>query len=85
MVNFSPTLLHDFFQIAIGNSISHIEINRVQDYALRIMGSLEINRHSIHPVACLFENHVAKSANKRKIPKVCDRTLKDRIHASINL
>jgi hypothetical protein len=38
------------------------------------MGSLEINRHPIHPVACLFENHVAKSANKRKIPKVCDRT-----------
>ena len=23
----------------------------------------------------MFENHVAKSANKRKIPKVCDRTL----------
>jgi hypothetical protein len=39
------------------------------------MGSLEINRHPIHPVACLFENHVAKSANKRKIAKVCDRTI----------
>jgi hypothetical protein len=38
------------------------------------MGSLEINRHPIHPIACLFEKHVAKSANKRKIAKVCDRT-----------
>jgi hypothetical protein len=76
MVNISPTLLHDFFQVAIGNSVSHIEINRLQDYAFRIIGSLEINRHPMHPVACLFENHVARSANKQKVAKVCDRTLR---------
>jgi len=29
----------------------------------------------MHPVACLFESHVAKSNNKRKIEKVCNRTL----------
>ncbi len=39
------------------------------------MGYLEINRNPIRPVARLFENHVAKSANKRKIAKVCDRTM----------
>jgi hypothetical protein len=43
MVNIGAALLHDLFQVAIGNAVSHIEIYRVQNHVLGMMGSLEIN------------------------------------------
>ena len=75
MANIGATLLHGLFRVAIGNAVSHIKIYRVRDHAFGIMGSLEINRHPIHPDVCLFEHRVAKSASRRETAKFCERTL----------
>lgn len=47
MINFNTTLLHDFFQIAIRNSITDIEEYSVQDDTFGILVAFKVNHENL--------------------------------------
>jgi hypothetical protein len=46
MIDFNSAFSHDFFQIPIGDAVTHVEEYSVQDHVFRKMVPFEVNRHS---------------------------------------
>jgi hypothetical protein len=69
MVHLDPTLDHDFLQITIGNSISHIEKYSVLDDGFGIVAAFEVNRHDLIPARQFKRRRQSQLGDQAHIPK----------------